>query len=391
MVQRGVREEEAELPAARRHRVRDRGAGPPRQQHDRTAGAGQQALGQLVHRAQVPGRGQVGHHHRERLVLAVLGRAQPGRRLLAVRVHRQVIPAEPLDRQHLSLRQHPHRPGQRIIIMPNARSGRLGPAPAGQPGWPRAAGGNGQPEPRATRRAADRLGVEPAVGRVVVLGPARRAHGEAGHRGQRPVVRHVPDDAEPRPAVGAVDERVAEPPVRRVGQLAQAVRAGRGVRRDQRAAAARRVAGHRLAGNNGEPGPAVRRDGLRGHPLHLGQRGCVPGQRGQEILHALGRAPRPPRTRRRRRCRPSQPGPAWWPGSRRTAGSRPPGPHPLPGRTPGPCRSRTQCARFPGRTPGRPRGGRGQCAGVAFSKMRGAVGGAAVAGQGLASETLLSV
>ena len=132
------------------------------------------------------------------------------------------------------------------------------------------------------------------------------------------------------PAVRAVDEQVAEPPVGRVGELPQAVRAGRGVRGDQRAAAARaRVAGHRLAGDDGEPGAAVRRDGLRGHPLHLGQRRRVPGQRGQEV-RPRPRAPRPPRTRHRRRCRPSQPGPAWWPGSRRTGGTRLPGPRPHP-------------------------------------------------------------
>ena len=163
--------------------------------------------------------------------------------------------------------------------------GRVARQPRGSVG----AGRIDQPEPGAAVRAADWLGVEPAVGRVVVLRAARGAHREAGHRGQRPVVGHVPDDAEPWPAVGAVDERVAEPPVRRVSQFPQAVRAGRGVRGDQRAAAGW-VAGHRLAGNDGEAGPAVRRDRLRGDPLHLGQRRCVPDQRGQEVLHP-GRGP----------------------------------------------------------------------------------------------------
>ena len=67
----------------------------------------------------------------------------------------------------------------------------------------------------------------------MVFGGARLAHRERRHGRQRPVVGHVPDDGEPGAAVGAVDERVPEPPVGRIGELAQAVRAGRGVRRDQ--------------------------------------------------------------------------------------------------------------------------------------------------------------
>ena len=61
--------------------------------------------------------------------------------------------------------------------------------------------------------AAHRLGVEAAVGRVVVLGRARPAHREARHRGGGTVVGQPRDDREPRPAVGARDERVPEPAV----------------------------------------------------------------------------------------------------------------------------------------------------------------------------------
>ena len=44
---------------------------------------------------------------------------------------------------------------------------------------------------RAAHRAGVGLGVEPAVGRIVVLGLARRAHHEPGHRRARAVVRNA--------------------------------------------------------------------------------------------------------------------------------------------------------------------------------------------------------
>ena len=77
------------------------------------------------------------------------------------------------------------------------------------------------------------LGVEPPVGRVAVLGVAGVAQGEGAHRRLRPVVRELLDDRGARPAVGAVGERVAVPPVRGVEQLAQAVVAGGDVGREQ--------------------------------------------------------------------------------------------------------------------------------------------------------------
>ena len=62
-------------------------------------------------------------------------------------------------------------------------------------------------------RAGDGLGVEAPVGGVVVLGRAGRAQGEPAHGGIGPVVGKAQGDGEPRPAVGAVDERVARPAV----------------------------------------------------------------------------------------------------------------------------------------------------------------------------------
>jgi hypothetical protein len=86
------------------------------------------------------------------------------------------------------------------------------------------------------------LGVEAAVERILVLGLAAVAHPEAGHRGQRPVVGDAADDREARPAVGAVDERIAVAAIGGVPQLGQAVGAGRGVGRDRRVLLAAGVA-----------------------------------------------------------------------------------------------------------------------------------------------------
>jgi len=80
-----------------------------------------------------------------------------------------------------------------------------------------------QRELRPARGAADRLRVEAAVGRVLVLSPAVRAHREAGHRRRTPVVRDAAHDREARPALCAVHERIAVTPVARVEELMQAV------------------------------------------------------------------------------------------------------------------------------------------------------------------------
>ena len=88
-------------------------------------------------------------------------------------------------------------------------------------------------EPGPADRAGDRLGVEAPVGRVLVLPAAVAAQRETCHRRVRPVVGDAPDDREARPALRAVDERVAVAAVRRVEELVQAVVAGRDVGRDE--------------------------------------------------------------------------------------------------------------------------------------------------------------
>ena len=78
---------------------------------------------------------------------------------------------------------------------------------------------------------------------VVVLGLARRAHREAGHRRGGPVVGHGADDRVPGTAVRAVGERVAVAAVGRVVDLGQARRTGGGVDADRRRGRRRRGTG----------------------------------------------------------------------------------------------------------------------------------------------------
>ena len=148
---------------------------------------------------------------------------------------------------------------------------RIRPARSAAP--PRAPGRRRRGRPRARRastsaharpavRAGVRLGVEAAVARVVVLGPARGAHGEAGHRRQRPVVRDAAHDREPRAAVGAVDERVA------VAAVGGVERARRGTRRTSRCRArrARPASPPRALSTMRKPGSPPRRDRARARP-----------------------------------------------------------------------------------------------------------------------------
>ena len=86
-----------------------------------------------------------------------------------------------------------------------------------------------QPELRTASPAGVGLGVEAAVERIVVLGLAGGAHGEARHRGLRPVVGDAAGDGEARAAVGAVEKGITEAAVAGVEKLAEAIRTGGGV------------------------------------------------------------------------------------------------------------------------------------------------------------------
>ncbi len=140
--------------------------------------------------------------------------------------------------------------------------------------------GVGQPRHRAAVGARVRLRVEAAIGRILVLRPAERAHLEPGHRGRAPVVGHAAHDREARAAVGAVHERVAVAPVGRVEQLPQAVLAGGRVGRDRRLGLAVALAG--------DDPKAVLPGGLHVpcvDPLHRRQRRRLGGEPVEEPGH----------------------------------------------------------------------------------------------------------
>jgi hypothetical protein len=141
-----------------------------------------------------------------------------------------------------------------------------------------------QPNPRPALPARIRLRMKSPVPRIVVLRLARRAHLESRHRSLRPVVRNPPRNREPRPAVGAVQKRIAVPPVRRIQQLPQAIRARRRIRRNPRAHPPQHLAGNnpesRLSQSPPTPAPQSNRSAPAAAP---------PPQPRQKRLHPLRR------------------------------------------------------------------------------------------------------
>ena len=265
VVQRRVRQQHADVAVAGRDGRRQRSVGAAAQQDDRSATRRQRLLLDRVDLGQGVGGGEVGNQDGERLVLPVLARAQRADRGLVGGEGGEVVAAEALDGDDGAGPQRGGRGGDRV--------GRRVPAPR-------------PPQPRPARRAAHRLRVEPPVRGVGVLPRAVGAHRERRHRRRRTVVGHPGDDREPRPAVRAVGERVAVAAVGRVAELTQAVRAGRGVRRDERGARAVRGArGDREGGvaDGGERADVdARHHGQRGRALT--QRGDEPRQRGGRSL-----------------------------------------------------------------------------------------------------------
>ena len=170
VVNRRVGQQHAEQRAARRDRVRDRCARQPAQQHDRARRPGQRPLLARVDLGQQPSRGQIPCQHREGLVAPRLALSEPGDRLRAVGPAGQVVTADALHRDDPALGENPLGGCDRLV----------GPG--------RGDAVAGEPESRATVVTGDRLGVEPAVGRIVVLPLAPSAHREAGHRGRRAVI-----------------------------------------------------------------------------------------------------------------------------------------------------------------------------------------------------------
>ena len=174
VVQRRVRQHHAELaqrPARpRRATARARRA---RGDHDRPVARGQPRRGGRVERDERARRVEVGRHQRERLVLAVLARAQRGDRRLVVGAAGQVVAADPLDRDDRAGAQQ-------------RRGGRHGVAAGDRPAAALAAARAGRtPGTRSARRGSGgRAGprTPPGSGRTSRSRPSSCARGRTGRR-----------------------------------------------------------------------------------------------------------------------------------------------------------------------------------------------------------------
>ena len=182
---------------------------------------------------------EAGSHQRERPILSMLAFAQRRHRLLGVGATGEVIAAKPLHR-------HDRAFGSTSAAARTASSGTrppVRPGPHSRDACRRAPSQSGLSSRavRSAHRTGVRLGVKAPVPRVLILRAAELAHRKARHRRQRTVVGNARGDREARPAVGAVDERVAMATVARVVHFA------RGTQRRSPCPARRAPAGDRPA------------------------------------------------------------------------------------------------------------------------------------------------
>ena len=210
VVQRRVRQHEAQRVLPRRDRRCRPGCAVAGQQHDRCRRASQQPTFERRHAAIALNHRQVARHHRQGLGRPPLALAQPRHCRLTARIAGQVVAAEAFDGDDVPGPQPGHGLMQRVDRVDLAL-GRLG-AQRWAAGW-----------------AGIRLGVEAPVLGVTVFAFAFGTHHEGGHAGARTVVGQCADDGKTRPAVGAVGKRVVPAPVARIAQFGQAGSAGGGV------------------------------------------------------------------------------------------------------------------------------------------------------------------
>ncbi len=189
-----------------------------RDKDDRRLGRREHPQFQLCDLCDPPGGGRVRDHHRQGLLFAVFSLAQPPNRRVAGGVHQQMEPSESLDRHDLSSTDPLDRCGDRLVPFAEERPGAVQ-----------------QPELRPAIRAGVGLGMEPAVAGIVVFGPAPGTLRKTPHGGVRAVIREPLNDAETRAAVRAVGERIAIAAVGGIQEFREALRAGRDVRKDERA------------------------------------------------------------------------------------------------------------------------------------------------------------
>ena len=264
------------------------------QQHDRTRRIGEGLLLLGRHLADAAHRLGVRHHDRERLAAAALSLAKPSDRLGVARVAHQVEPAEPLHGHDLPGAEQLDRPRDEGIrglarfspgdapAIGKLIGGHV-PRPARREilAWRRlAVGAPCQRKVRTALEARVRLRVEAAVERVGVFGGATLAHGEILHGRARAIVGQRVDDGEARPAIGTVDEGVAEAAVVRVEQFRRAVVASGQISRHERGLLYRSI----VREANLERVEVLEGHFLKLDFLHLRRRGSVLGKLDHELV-----------------------------------------------------------------------------------------------------------
>ena len=132
--------------------------------------------------------------------------------------------------------------------------------------------------------AGDRLGVETAIGRISVFLRAGVAQGERRHGRHGAVIGDAGDDAQPRPAMGAIGERIAIAALERIGDLRRAGRADRGIRRDLGMRGARSLSAMR---NVADRSAAI---GLRFDRVDAGKRRRLARYSVEEVVDCRSRA-----------------------------------------------------------------------------------------------------
>ena len=115
VVERAVGQQQAELGQAGRDGVGHRRAGPAGHEDDRPSGRRERRRGAAASSSHEPlGRGQVGDHHREGLVVAGLAAAQLGDRTGVGGVDGEVVAADALDGDDPPAAQRVHRGAERV-------------------------------------------------------------------------------------------------------------------------------------------------------------------------------------------------------------------------------------------------------------------------------------
>ena len=182
------------------------------EQYDRLLPAGQQCPRRIRDHTFPLRRRQIAHHHRKGLHRAVLQLPQSRHRLRIFRIAAEMKAADALDRRDLSLRDRPPDSRDRIAAAQRCAD---------------------DIDLRPAFIAADRLRIEPAVIRIVILPRAFRTHRKFTHTRPLAVIGHRIENGQPRAALRTVDERMQIAPVMRIEQLGAAMRTGRDIRRDK--------------------------------------------------------------------------------------------------------------------------------------------------------------